>query len=72
MLPTIVFIPIGWECYRMARLCTFPFNFKVRERKMTTFNWLSRIVWFFSLGIVAPIAHAGCCLTNYALSLIPT
>lgn len=71
MLPTLVFIPIGYECYRMARLCANPFNFKVRERKMSTFHWLNRMVWFFSLGIVAPLTHSGVCLVNYILSLMP-
>eukprot|EP00494_Astrolonche_serrata_P029475 UN29742 len=71
VVPTIIFLPISYQAYRLTKLATWPYDYVMCQRKMTGFNWVYRIIWGCSFGFVYPICHAICWSLTSILSCIP-
>lgn len=84
---TIIGIPIGLQCFKLARLQLFPFGKEVVTVDDSGFNFLLNIIWFIFGGIwlcigniisavilcitIIGIPFAGQCLKLAKLSLMP-
>jgi uncharacterized membrane protein YccF (DUF307 family) len=57
---SVVGIPFGLQCFKIARLGAFPFGKDIqRDRSVAMFGTLGNILWFILAGVWIFIAHVG-------------
>ena len=63
----IIFIPVGFQYFKAARLAFWPFGFTPRFRSLNGFKLVINIIWIIIAGweqaLVCFIAGAICCIT---------
>ncbi|HLV09510.1 MAG TPA: YccF domain-containing protein [Halanaerobiales bacterium] len=47
---TIIGIPYGKQCFKMARLQLFPFGKRIEDRGNTPLNFIANIIWIILFG----------------------
>lgn len=56
---TIIGIPFGFQCFKLAALALFPFGREVREKPQASgcLNLVFNIIWIFMSGIWIALTH---------------
>ena len=64
---TIIFIPVGIQYFKAARLAFWPFGFSPRFRTLNGFKLVINIIWIIISGweqaVICFVAGAICCIT---------
>ena len=64
---TVIFIPFGVQCFKLADLALMPFGRRVVDTRTGAASTLLNIVWFFAAGIWIALTHLvfaiGCAIT---------
>lgn len=64
---TIIGIPVGAQCFKLASLAFFPFKKEVKLEDGSPFNIIINIIWIALFGIELAVAHLVlgvlCCIT---------
>lgn len=64
---TIIGIPVGVQCFKLASLAFFPFKKEVKLEDGSPFNIIINIIWIALFGIELAVAHLVlgvlCCIT---------
>ena len=64
---TVIFIPFGLQCFKLADLALMPFGRRVVDARGNAASMLLNIVWFFVAGIWIALTHlffaVGCAIT---------
>lgn len=54
---TIVGIPFGLQCFKMAAVMLFPFNAEVSESKSGFIGFIGNVIWFILAGLWIAATH---------------
>lgn len=66
---TVVGIPPGLQCFKLASLSLWPFGYDVQDRPSTSVNWVLNVLWIVLAGVWICLSHLGLAL-GLALSII--
>jgi uncharacterized membrane protein YccF (DUF307 family) len=67
---TVVGIPFGLQCFKIASLGLFPFGKDIeRDRSVPVFGTLGNIIWFLFAGVWIFLSHIGLAI-GLAVSII--
>ena len=68
---TVVFIPFGVQCFKLADLALIPFGRRVVDANKGGASMLLNVLWFFTAGIWIALTHLvfaiGCAITIIGL-----